>query len=106
MNTVIQITAAIVLTISCQGIRAAEFHVSPAGDDGNPGTKDKPFATLQRARDEIRRFKSPEGATVLLRGGLYSMPQGIVFEKQDSGTEDLGRGRSGGQQTDTQVQAG
>ena len=29
---------------------AAEFWVSPAGDDANPGTQDRPFASLVRAR--------------------------------------------------------
>src|SRR4051794_4895855 len=30
---------------------AADFFVAPAGDDHNPGTLDKPFATVQRAQD-------------------------------------------------------
>ena len=32
----------------------AEFFVSPSGDDKNPGTYEKPFATLQAARDAVR----------------------------------------------------
>src|ERR1035437_3676244 len=35
---------------------AAEFYVAPNGRDENPGTKGQPFATLQRARDEIRKL--------------------------------------------------
>ena len=31
--------------------RAAEFFVSPTGSDGDPGTIEKPFATVQRAQD-------------------------------------------------------
>ena len=37
---------------------ADTLYVSPSGDDANPGTEDRPFATLQRARDEIRRIKA------------------------------------------------
>ena len=33
---------------------AAEFFVSPSGNDAAPGTKAKPFATITRARDEVR----------------------------------------------------
>ena len=29
---------------------AAELYVSPHGSDANPGTRAKPFATLERAR--------------------------------------------------------
>lgn len=30
-------------------VRAAEFFVSPTGNDADPGTLEKPFATVQRA---------------------------------------------------------
>jgi len=33
---------------------AGDFHVSPRGDDGNPGTWALPFATLERAREAVR----------------------------------------------------
>jgi hypothetical protein len=40
-----------------------QFHVAPTGNDANPGTAARPFATLERARDaaaerypELRRF--------------------------------------------------
>jgi hypothetical protein len=62
--------------------------VATNGNDADAGTKAKPFATLQRARDEIRRRKPGAGATVFVRGGLYWLPQGIVFELQDSGTKE------------------
>jgi len=32
----------------------ADFHVAPGGNDGNPDTAGKPFATLERARDALR----------------------------------------------------
>jgi len=74
---------------------ATEFFVATNGDDANPGTKAKPFATLQRARDEVRSLKTHNdpsavrnGATVFLRGGTYWITKPIVFTPQDSGTKE------------------
>lgn len=36
---------------------AAQLYVSTAGSDLNRGTRAKPFATLERARDEVRRLR-------------------------------------------------
>jgi len=66
-------------------------YVSTLGSDSDPGTKEKPFATFKRAQEEVRRVKSkgmPEGGIVVyLRGGNYFLTDGIVFGKDDSGTE-------------------
>ena len=59
------------------------YFVSPAGDDQNPGTLNKPFATLQRAQQAVR-LKRGE---VFLRGGTYYLPEPLVFTAQDSGTK-------------------
>src|SRR2546427_10923514 len=34
-------------------VSAADFYVASNGNDSNPGTQPKPFATLERARDAI-----------------------------------------------------
>ena len=49
-------------------VRAADFFVAPAGNDANPGTEAKPFATVQRAQQDVA-----PGDTVFLRGGTYRM---------------------------------
>ncbi|MBM4088726.1 MAG: right-handed parallel beta-helix repeat-containing protein, partial [Planctomycetes bacterium] len=79
--------------------RAAEYYVAPGGNDAwtgrlaepNAGKTDGPFATLQRARDEIRRLKDTgplrEPVTVRLRGGVYSVDRPIEFGPEDSGSE-------------------
>jgi len=36
---------------------AAEFYVAPSGNDANPGTRSRPFATPERARDEVRQLR-------------------------------------------------
>lgn len=56
---------------------AADFFVSPNGADTNPGTLDKPFATVQRAQAAA----SP-GDTVHLRGGTYKLTEEHIARKQ------------------------
>jgi parallel beta-helix repeat protein len=77
-------------TISCaEG--AATFYVATSGDDNNPGTKEKPFATLSRARDAVRKLKKKKPAddiTVLIRGGTYTIHETVVFGLEDSGSRD------------------
>src|SRR5438445_13543787 len=64
-----------------------ELYVAPGGNDRAVGTSDHPFATLQRARDEIRQRK-PAGATVHVRGGTYFLDEPLTLRPQDSGTPD------------------
>ena len=69
---------------------AANFYVSPAGNDAHPGTKAKPFGTLGRAREEIRKLKAngplKESATVFVRAGQYRMVGTWQLTSEDSGT--------------------
>jgi hypothetical protein len=71
-----------------QPVIAADFYVAPNGDDANPGTKAKPFASLERARDAARKLKvqsSKIKTEVLVRGGTYYLKQALTLEPQDSG---------------------
>jgi len=76
--------------VTAPTVLATQFYVAPNGNDAGPGTKSAPFATVTRARDAIRalkaqgRLKGP--VEVILRGGVYYLPQTIVLEPQDSGT--------------------
>jgi hypothetical protein len=84
------------LIISCLSFAApfcgaVEFYVAPKGDDADPGTSRKPFATLTRARDAVRdllkRGGLPSGAiTVTMRGGEYRMAQTLELGAADSCT--------------------
>ncbi len=65
---------------------------SARGDDQGLGTADKPFVSLERARDEIRtiRRKGPlprGGARVLVHGGEYTVSKTLVLTADDSGNE-------------------
>lgn len=67
---------------------AAEFFVSPTGDDRAPGTFDRPFATLAHARDVVRKHDCGDecrGVTVWLRGGTYALDKTFVLTAADSG---------------------
>ena len=63
---------------------AQPYFVSPVGDDANPGTLGKPFATLQRAQQAVRQKRGD----VFLRGGTYYLPATLVLTAEDSGTKD------------------
>ncbi|MBD3322478.1 MAG: hypothetical protein GF350_15355 [Chitinivibrionales bacterium] len=67
-------------------INAVELYVSPDGDDANPGTKDQPFLTLEKARDYLRSI-GPAGNTVILRGGDYFRENTLSLDDRDGGAE-------------------
>lgn len=65
-----------------------EFFVSPDGSDQNDGSLEHPFATLERARTQVRTINDNMSApvTVLLRGGTYLLSQTFYLGAQDSGS--------------------
>ncbi|MBT7162755.1 MAG: carbohydrate-binding protein [Victivallales bacterium] len=70
------------------GAAPAEFFVSPAGSDRSPGTKARPFLTLERARQAVRASERRQGSTVYLRGGIYERTTTFALAAQDSGREN------------------
>ncbi len=72
------------------------LYVSPLGNDNWSGRRpdpdrrceDGPFATIARARDELRQQSRRRKATVEIRGGNYPLAEAITFGPQDSGTRD------------------
>ena len=66
------------------------LYVSPMGDDGNPGSVDKPIATIAHARDIVRQIIAnglKEDVQVLLRGGTYHLSETVILDSRDSGTK-------------------
>jgi hypothetical protein len=61
------------------------FFVSPKGNDSDPGTKTKPFASINRARVEAR--KTSGRVVIYLLEGTYYLRQPIVFTSEDSRKE-------------------
>ena len=72
-----------------RGITEGDIYVSPNGSDDGDGSKEHPFATLTRARDEVRKIKKsglPEGGiTVSVMGGRYQSPSLLTLSSEDSG---------------------
>lgn len=71
---------------------AAAYFIAPDGDDTHAGTREQPFASLERARDAVRALKSrralPEGGvTVYLRGGVYQRSASFELATTDSGSK-------------------
>lgn len=67
-----------------------EFWVSPTGLDLNPGTKERPFRSPERARDALRAARRSglgDGAlTVVLRGGTYPRSNTFLLGPEDGGS--------------------
>jgi parallel beta-helix repeat protein len=59
----LRVLALAALTLPCH---AAEYHVSPAGNDGGDGSAGQPFRTIQRAVDAAQA-----GGRVVIAEGLY-----------------------------------
>lgn len=70
-----------------------ELFVSPSGNDANPGTLEKPFASMRRARDAVRDAKrsspQPKEVIVHLRGGTYFLPDMFNILPHDTGLPNL-----------------
>jgi hypothetical protein len=68
-----------------------EYFVAPVGSDTNPGTREKPFATLEKARDAIRLLKAGGPLTgavcVHLLPGEYPVAKTLELTQSDSGTK-------------------
>ncbi len=94
VNTLIVQTADAALTQTAVAFPTAtplivryEFHVAANGDDANPGTADKPFATIERARDVIRAtsLRMQQPIVVYIHDGTYWVSKPIEFTAADSG---------------------
>ena len=81
------------LLIIFQGVLSGTekaLYVSPGGNDQNPGTFEKPFRTIGRAQEMVRRLRMQRIAltgpvTVYLRGGRYELAAPLVFGPDDGG---------------------
>jgi len=73
---------------------AGEIYVSLQGNNKNPGTKEAPFNTLNRAikqAREWRRLNRPEvagGIYIRLEEGVYAQRNSLFLRPEDSGTPD------------------
>ncbi len=88
----IRSTLVLLVLLASQQASAADFYVAPAGNDANPGTKEKPLATLEAARDAVRALKAkgPLDGPVRIHvaDGHYRLSEAFVLLPQDGGTQN------------------
>ncbi len=90
-----KLSLVVVLCLLCHTVHAAasrppkarQFHVAPGGDDGNPGTAQKPFATLGAAQAATRKLVAggwAELVTIHVHGDTYFLTEPLTFGPQDA----------------------
>jgi len=85
-----RLIAGVMTMAGAWGALGATFYVSPTGNDANAGTREKPFATVVRARDAVRTALADRAGTgeirVILKDGTYGLEQPLELTSEDSGT--------------------
>ena len=83
----------LMLAIGILETQAQSIHVSPKGSDKNPGTKEKPVASLTAARTLARSYKKTKGLpksglNVIIHEGIYDLQQTFQLAEEDAGKKD------------------
>jgi hypothetical protein len=97
----ISVSAVVLVTATLASAQASRSATQPVGmplfvaadgNDVNPGTKEKPFATLERARNEVRRLRKENArvgpVAINVRAGTYFLERTFKLSAEDSGTAD------------------
>jgi|WetSurMetagenome_2_1015567.scaffolds.fasta_scaffold00002_40 parallel beta-helix repeat protein len=77
------------LLLSRNNASGQQIYLSPSGNDDNPGTLDKPLATLQGARDKAREFRKRNTSgpvEIIALEGEYQMLQPLDLTMSDAGS--------------------
>ena len=80
-----QIILALLLFVGPVSLSAKDVYVSNDGSDNNAGTREKPFASIQKALTAIR---AGEPGVIWLAEGEYWVGDGFVLREEDSGTTE------------------
>lgn len=82
---------ALLLLLAISGTAGAaprtSLWVSPTGNDAAPGTRERPFRTLEKARSAVRAQLSPQRADIVvnLMGGTHRLTRTLSLSASDSG---------------------
>lgn len=79
----------IMLILDQESTFSQKIYLSPAGNDSNPGTIDKPLASLPAARDLARSVRSEnhqQPVEIIALKGEYFMFQPLELNNSDAGS--------------------
>lgn len=82
MKNILSVCSALLLAVGPAG--SATFHIAPGGNDANPGTVEKSFATLAAARDAARKADAGSRHIVVMPGEYY-LEQPLALDARDNG---------------------
>jgi hypothetical protein len=89
-----------------------ELHVSPNGNDRNPGTLDAPLKTLTAAKDHIRELirsaamDCQKDITVHLAPGVHRLTETLILGREDGGDGSFNVTWKGSADGKTQISSG
>jgi hypothetical protein len=90
IRTFLPLTASLALALLPVSLfGATRIHVSPQGNDANPGSVERPLATPQGARDQARRSIArglSEPIEIIFAAGTYALKSPLELRPEDSGT--------------------
>jgi len=89
--TLIAILVLASLPLLAEAKPVSDLYIAPDGRDTWPGTKARPLATLEAARDRLRQMRAAgleaQGeVTVWMRAGRYERTEPFTLGREDSGT--------------------
>lgn len=94
MGSQIRVLLILIIACCCYSFQTSdkfEIFISTTGNDNNPGTIQKPFATPERARNAIRKIKASQpnaSFIVYFRGGTYYRYNTFELNELDAGQKD------------------
>ena len=87
-QTLVAINLAWMVATFVPGLFAATLWVAPDGRDDQPGTAERPVATIARAQQLARALVAKglrDDLTVMIRAGVYRIPATLRFGPDDTG---------------------
>jgi hypothetical protein len=72
--------------ISCRQSHV-EIYVAPNGDDKAAGTSELPLLTIEKASEQIASLSGKKEVHVILKDGIYYLPNTLVFKPEHSGSD-------------------
>ncbi|QSB45215.1 right-handed parallel beta-helix repeat-containing protein [Tsuneonella flava] len=73
------------LLCATSAMAQATIHLSPTGNDRNPGTEAKPVKSLEKAQELVRAKNASNDVTVILADGTYRLTKPLIFRQADGG---------------------